>query len=454
MTAATMHDAPPLVANLLDRLDNIEARPSGRSWRARCPIEHNPEIPATAGLLITHARDGRVLLQCQGGCDVEDVLDHVGLKPGDLYPGGLPDRDEYALTGADEKEVLAADAEQLPRAIRAIDAPPPKPIQWIVNDVFTEGEIGLLVGDGGSFKSTAAINMACAIAGGYPVWGRHQAQRRSALIVSAEDSLDVVMMRINAFVAGHEWDRTRVLENVHLFTTTDVTLATASWQQHIINEAKRIDAGMIVLDPFAELINGDENSNSEIRPIVKFLRSLGRQTGAAVIVVHHAGKQGQDKRALDRIRGASALPSASRSILFFDYQPNGAGVVVEHLKMSRSPRLDRFILARHVDADSVNRALWFKATLAHVDVKAANESRAEAFVLKLITDAPRTHTTASLRKFGATEKLRAEDIGTALNALYQTGQISFEPGPRGSKKWYAFARPDAQPDQLELPDGQ
>lgn len=343
-----------------------------------------------------------------------------------------------------------ADGESvLPHAIRALDAPEPRPIEWIVTDVFTAGEIGLLVGDGGSFKSTAAINMAAAIAGGYAVWDRFQVRQRSVLIISAEDSMDVVLMRLNAFVEGHGWDRTRVLGNLHLFATTDVTLSSAIWQQHIIDEAKRIDAGMIILDPFAELIQGDENSNSEIRPIVKFLRALGRQTNAAVVVVHHAGKQGQDKRTLDRIRGASALPSAARSILFFDFQPNGAGVAVEHLKMSRTPRLERFILARDVRNAPDNKAQWTSAKLAHTEVKAADESRAITFVMSQVSASPRQLSTSDLKRIGNKNRLRGEDIGSALNSLLGDGKIGFEPGPRGARKWYPIGYQNAQ-QEVEL----
>lgn len=332
----------------------------------------------------------------------------------------------------------------LPHAIRALDAPAPRPIDWIVTDLFTAGEIGLLVGDGGSFKSTAAINMAAAIAGGYTVWNRFKVRQRAALIISAEDSLDVVLMRLNAFVEGHGWDRTRVLSNVHLFATTDITLSSAAWQTHIIDEAKRIDAGLIVLDPFAELIQGDENSNTEIRPIVKFLRACGRQTNAAVVVVHHMGKAAQEKRTMDRIRGASALPSASRSTLFFDFQPNGAGVVVEHLKMSRAPRLNRFLLAREIHTESENIAQWTSAKLAHTEVKADDENRAIAFVVSQVSASPRSLTTSDLKRIGSKNRLRGEDIGIALNILQGQGKIAFEQGPRNARKWYPAGHENPQ----------
>lgn len=446
MTFVPSNETPAIVARVLERLSHA-VQQTDTTWRTDCPLLHETgDVSHEAALFVAYTTAGNVRLECRGECTVEHILDEIGLKFGDLFANGIQDS-EVALAENEPAPPVDPNAPAvLPRAIRAIDAPPSKPIEWVVNDLFTAGEIGLLVGDGGSFKSTAAINMAGAIAGGYPVWNRHTAPQRPSLIISAEDSLDIVMMRLNAFVAGHEWDRTKVLSNVHLFATTDVSLASMSWQRHILDEAKRIGAGMIVLDPFAELINGDENSNSEVRPTVKFLRALGRETGAAVVVVHHAGKQGQDKRTLDRIRGASALPSAARSILFFDYQPNGAGVSVEHLKMSRSPRLERFMLARHVDADSVNRAQWFNASLKHLDIKAAQENRAENFIIAQITASPRQLTTTDLRAIGKKQKLTIEEIGMALNTLKQIGRIDFENGARGAKKWYPVGTSEKQLD--------
>lgn len=443
MTAPPTNAAPPLVQNVLDRLEGVVARPTGRAWRASCPVEHTAEH-LNDQLQITLARDGRVLLDCPAGCRVDDVLDSIGLKKPDLFPEQpetLDQPDQPSHEGENTEEIL-------PKAIRAIDAPPPRPIEWIVNDLFTAGEIGLLVGDGGSFKSTAAISMAAALASGNPVWNRHAAPQRPVLIISAEDSMDVVMMRLNAFIVGHGYDRTTVLSNIHLFTTTDVSLGSRSWQQHILAEAARIQPGMIVFDPFAELITGDENSNSEVRPTVKYLRHLGRESHAAVLVVHHAGKAGQDKRTLDRIRGASALPSAARSILFFDFQPNGAGVAVEHLKMSRSPRLDRFILARHIEHDQLNRALWFEATLKSTEVRVALERRAETFVLAQVTASPRSLTTGKLRELAAKERISTVELGAALNELQKQRKITYDPGSRGAKYWYV---PGSKDEGLNLP---
>lgn len=322
----------------------------------------------------------------------------------------------------------------LPRAVRLLDAPEPEPLTWAVESLWVAGEIGLLVGDGGSFKSTAALAMAGAMAGGYPVWGKFAAAQRPALIVSAEDSISVVLMRLRALIRGHGWDATRVLANLHVVATPDATLSDPRWQDHLLREAERVSAGMVVLDPWADLIGGDENSNSDARPVIKWARRLGAETGAAVPIVHHAGKQGQDKRALDRIRGASALPSGARTILFFEFQPTG--VLVEHLKMSRAPKLESFVLTRKIESDPANRALWTSARLTYETERTATLSRAEEFVLAQITASPRRLTTSDLKKMVAGVGISGEDISSALKSLRTMLRIDYEEGPRKAHLWY------------------
>lgn len=68
-------------ANILDRLDRVRSAGAGR-WVASCPA-HQDRRPS---LSIREMEDGRVLVHCFGGCDVESVLDAAGLTFDDLYP--------------------------------------------------------------------------------------------------------------------------------------------------------------------------------------------------------------------------------------------------------------------------------------------------------------------------------------------------------------------------------
>lgn len=341
-------------------------------------------------------------------------------------------------------------------AVRALDAIDPKPIRFAIEGIMTAGDIALLVGDGGAFKSSAAIHMAGAIAGGYSVFDQFETQQGAALIVSAEDDESVIQMRLEAFVAGHRWDRTRVLGNAHILADSGATLADERWRAHILQEVQRTGARFVVLDPLADLLTGDENSNSEMRPVIRFARALSAATGATPTFVHHAGKAGPEKRPLDRIRGASALASAARSILFFD--DTDAGVRVEHLKMSRGPKLAPFILKRTIDASPEDRANWLAATLRLVTERAVTRNRAEEFVIAQVTASPRGLTTSGLKTAAKGTGISGEDVSGALAALQACGQIGFEPGRRNSKHWFPASCRDTpgrvmQASLPTLPDG-
>lgn len=334
----------------------------------------------------------------------------------------------------------------LPRAKRAIDIPPGVAVEWLVKDLLPAGELGLLVGDGGTFKSSVAIHIAGAIACGAPVFGRYQTQCRPVLIVSNEDGEDIVRMRLEAFAAGHLWPVRQVLEQTHVMAGSDCSLGSVQWKMHLIAETSRLDPGLIVLDPWAELQGGDENSNTDARPAIQFIRALARLTNAVVMVVHHAGKAGQDKRTLDRIRGASALPSASRMIFFTEYLEEG--VSIENLKMSRAPRLRPFVVRRDIASRRDNRAIWTSARLWAEEGDAFQLGKAERWIVSQLRMAPGgVRSTTDLRDLGSgIGGVRREDQSRALEVLQSQGVINFRAEKQGRKMWYltnAGRLPDA-----------
>ena len=66
---------------ILTRLNGVR-RTSERRWTARCPA-HDDKRPS---LSIRELDDYRVLLHCHAGCDVQNVLQAVGLDFNALYP--------------------------------------------------------------------------------------------------------------------------------------------------------------------------------------------------------------------------------------------------------------------------------------------------------------------------------------------------------------------------------
>jgi putative DNA primase/helicase len=74
------YDAPSEpVARLLSRLDGI--RRSGSGWMARCPAHEDRQ----ASLSVTAGDDGRALVYCHAGCNVEAVTTAAGIGTADLF---------------------------------------------------------------------------------------------------------------------------------------------------------------------------------------------------------------------------------------------------------------------------------------------------------------------------------------------------------------------------------
>lgn len=360
-----------------------------------------------------------------------------------------------------ERTVAVSKTTGLRHAIRALDAPPWIPPEFLVDDLFVAGELALVAGDGGTFKSTMALHTAGAVAGGYPAFDRFATQRGSVLIVSAEDSLDVVMMRLEAIIVGHGWDRTRVLADIHVFALVDVSLANETWQKHLREEAQRVGARFILFDPWFEVSGGEENSSTENRPAIQFLRRLAADQNAATMIVHHVNKPASDKRHLDRIRGTTALPSAMRSILFVDEAP--AGSRVTHVKMSRAPKVDPFVVSRTIAIDPAKRTSWTFARFAIADslTAAVTPARAEllpaeVFILAQLdgkTPSDRMTTTA-LKALAIGSGNSGKQISEALVRLEFHGRIESQSGPNNAKYWYATPACPASSkiaDQMSLP---
>lgn len=358
--------------------------------------------------------------------------------------GNSLDEAKIVLHSAVDRVLASPDGSAADTLVRAIDAPEPQPIEWLIDGLWPVGEIGLIAGDGGSFKSTAAIHVAAAVAGGHDVFDRFRTRPCPALIVSAEDSQDVVILRLRAIVAAHGWNAERVLSNVHVLADPDACFASAEWQRALESAVRRAGAGLTILDPWAELLGGDENSNSENRPALKFCRTLARRTGTAVGIVHHTGKpstSGVAKGKLAMIRGASAIPNAARTILYFDYAAPSA-INVSHLKNSRGERQADFAIRCRVDTKPGQRSAWTGIHLvADGSPVQAGPNRAEQFVIAQVMSHPR-RTTTELKSLAKGTGVSAADVSGALVRLQDAGRIGFEGGQRGMPKYWIPTLPN------------
>lgn len=80
LTTSIVSEKASNINKILERLEGV--RQSGRGYIARCP-SHSDRCPS---LSIAQGDDGRVLLYCFAGCEVENICEAIGLTVGDLFP--------------------------------------------------------------------------------------------------------------------------------------------------------------------------------------------------------------------------------------------------------------------------------------------------------------------------------------------------------------------------------
>ncbi len=171
-------------------------------------------------------------------------------------------------------------------------------IDYIVEGILAAGTITMISGDSGCGKTTFATALASSIERGAPFAGL-QTQRRPVLVLDRENPLSVVLERL---------DRLGI----------DVSENFKIWGGWVEQEAPHPGSAVVVewvmgctpkpviiVDSFIAFFDGDENSSSEVRPFMHFLRRLA-DLGATILVLHHSGKGETSKE----YRGSSDIKAS------------------------------------------------------------------------------------------------------------------------------------------------
>jgi phage/plasmid primase-like uncharacterized protein len=240
---------------------------------------------------------------------------------------------------------------------------------WLVPGALMAGATHILAAPGGTGKSLFTLQFAIMLATGTQ-WGRWKPKRPCrVLILNAEDDIDEQRRRLAAArtVMGLSGGVGGLLlaENPSSILTASMDEKTRRpVATPLVGELAslirfhQIDA--VIVDPFAETFEGDENSNNDTKWAMKVWRDdIARATGCAVYLVHHTTKNAADKAgSADAVRGAGALVNSARlAATMFNMTE------IEATALDIKPE-DRFRYVKYDDAKS-NRSLigarqWFE----------------------------------------------------------------------------------------------
>ena len=287
---------------------------------------------------LTYERDVPKLAYAAGAISVRSVQ-----IPAD-FPVGW-DLADPKPQGVNLKEMLAAAVLVPPPAkpIEMLDPTnwltfDPPPIRWLLRGLLPHKVPAILAGKSNCGKSLTAMQMSMAVATGQPLFGLEtDGVARKVLYLSMEDDADEMHRRfrrcLDLLRMSMLWNKTlesRLLANwravVPVWASKDLKTLTAL-TGHLQDFSAQLCAtdeklGLIVLDTFASLADGEENAAEVQQSFWAACHQLVEATGGTTLVIHHVRKNTAQKppAMLDRLnfenlRGSSAIVGGARAIL-------------------------------------------------------------------------------------------------------------------------------------------
>jgi len=298
------------------------------------------------------------------------------------------------------------------------------PLRWLLDGLFLAGGAGILGGAPKTGKSFFALELAVAVASGTPGAGHWAVGTPGpVLLLAAEDPLAVVVQRLAALAAAREQPLATLPVDliveplVRLPDGLDRLAATVAQRRPVL----------LILDPLIRVHRADENSAPEMAQILDGLRTLARDAGCAVLLVHHTRKAPAGPSPGHGLRGSSDLHAFGDSNLYLRRLGTEGPLElrVEHRAAVCPPPLR---LRLRVTDDT--------ARFVAEDAAPANPLRER--LLTLVRRAPAPLSTATLRQ---TLGVRKQVLVDLLRTLVAEGRLS----RAGREGWTAAAVPVPPP---------
>lgn len=190
---------------------------------------------------------------------------------------------------------------------------------WIARGLLLRKCVTELIAATAVGKSSFGLALAMHLAAGRN-FGRFFINKRFRVaILSVEEDEDEVHRRCSAIaerygfdynneLSGYLW-RVHCRQDKHVLARADrkgMVLATPDLKE-LEERLFRDGIDVVIIDPFVEVWEGNENDNGQIKQAAALLRGLARRIEIACLLMHHVRKGAVDPGDIDASRGGSSL---------------------------------------------------------------------------------------------------------------------------------------------------
>ncbi len=185
---------------------------------------------------------------------------------------------------------MAMSGEQVLPVVRVAELPSDEIAErWLVEQLWCAHSVGVIGGAPKSAKTWLGLDMSLSVATGTPCLGKYTVPEPGpVLIYLAEDALPAVRERIEGMARYRGLDLDQV--EIHVITAPVLRLDQDRDRTRLWETVRRLRPRLLVLDPLVRLHGIDENHAGDVAELLGYFRSLQRQLGLSVLLVHHTRK--------------------------------------------------------------------------------------------------------------------------------------------------------------------
>ena len=210
--------------------------------------------------------------------------------------------------GEDEPEIEVIEEEQslIYEMLSVEETMAQPPVQWLIDGFIPQKSFSMIYGQPGAGKSFLALDIALCLAHGRQ-W-RSRETKAGGVIYLCQEGFPGMGQRLRAWYAHNGVSDHAPMK----FIRASVDFMEPENLEKLIRTIQSVDfnVSLIVVDTVARSFSGEENSSKDMGSFNRACGALMAASGAAVMGVHHAGKN------FDLgLRGSNSLEGACDSIL-------------------------------------------------------------------------------------------------------------------------------------------